>query len=143
LPVGIHDAGYPERDLSSDRDCAPGRYPGEFASQEGAEMKFADFLNSFSSAMSQHQTAMEKLQDAVNEVSAANDAINTSVSSFNDLDLSEWFNSNPENPSYEIDFKSNNISDWVDLEGIANANPVTEIMNEVKGMANLFKFDIF
>jgi hypothetical protein len=100
-------------------------------------VKFADFLNSFTSAMSQHNTAMEKLQDAINDVNTANDAVNTSVSSFNDLDLSEWFNSS------EIDFKNNGISDYVDLESIANANPVTEILNPIKGMANLFKFDIF
>lgn len=43
-------------------------------------MKFADFLNNLSSAMSQHKTAMEKLQDALSDVNAASDAINTAVS---------------------------------------------------------------
>jgi hypothetical protein len=84
-------------------------------------MKLADFLNSFSSAMSQHKTAMEKLQDAINDVNTAGDSISTAVSSFNDLDLSEWLNSN------EIDFKNAGVSDYVDLESIANANPITEI----------------
>jgi hypothetical protein len=100
-------------------------------------MKLADFLNSFSSAMSQHKTAMEKLQDAMNDVNAASDSINTAVSSFNDLDLSESLGES------ELDFKANSISDYVDLESIANANPITEILNPIKGMANLFKFDIF
>jgi aspartate ammonia-lyase len=100
-------------------------------------VKLADFLNSFSSAMSQQKTAMEKLQDAINEVNMANDAISTTVSSFNDLDLTELFGSS------EIDFKKNDIGDYVDLESIANANPITEILNPIKGMANLFKFDIF
>ena len=99
-------------------------------------MKFADFLNSFSSAMSQHKTAMDKLQDAINDVSSANDAINTSVSSFNDLDLSELWGD-------ELDMKNAGVNNWVDLESIANANPVTEIMNPIKGMAKLFKLDIF
>jgi len=100
-------------------------------------VKLADFLNSFTSAVSQHKTAMEKLQDAINDVNTANDAINTSVSSFNDLDLSNFFDQS------EIDFKNNNVNNYVDLEGIANANPITEILNPIKGMAKLFKFDIF
>jgi hypothetical protein len=100
-------------------------------------VKLADFLNSFSSAMSQHKTAMEKLQDAINDVNTSSDVINTTVSSFNDLDLSEWLNSN------EIDMSNAGVSDWVDLESIANANPITEILNPIKTMTNLFKFDIF
>jgi hypothetical protein len=53
-------------------------------------VKLADFLNNFSSALSQHKTAMEKLQDAINDVNTSSEAINTAVSSFNDLDLSEF-----------------------------------------------------
>jgi hypothetical protein len=92
-------------------------------------MKFADFLNNLSTAMGQHKTATQKLTSAMEEVNAANDQLNTAIASFGDIDLGEG-----------NDFQSLGISDYVELQGIANANPITEIMSPIRSLADLFHF---
>jgi hypothetical protein len=98
-------------------------------------MKFSDWLTDFFNALNSQKTAMERLEEALSNVKSANSNLYSSLGQLGDIDLSDWLGEG-------IDMKKNNVTDYVDLDSIANANPVTEIMNEVSGMANLFGFDL-
>lgn len=102
-------------------------------------MKFSEFLNNFSSAMSKHKTAMQKLEDALKEVNDANDAIDTTISSFSDVD----YYTEEIGMLSGSDLKNLGIDDYVDFVSLSKANPISEILNPVKGMAKLFKMDVF
>jgi hypothetical protein len=97
-------------------------------------MKFSDWLTDFSNALSSQKTAMDQLEDALNKVKSANSTLYSSLSGLGEIDLSDWFGSDSIDLSTQID-------NYVDLDSLT-ANPITSILNEVSGMANLFNFEL-
>jgi hypothetical protein len=96
-------------------------------------MKLTEWISEFTEVVGSHKTAMDKLTEALENVKTANDTLYSSLSKLGDIDMSDFLGAG-------WDLKGMGIDNYVDLAGIAGANPLTEIMGAVKGISKLFNF---